>query len=77
MGKKKKKKSGFYRGFKETTVLGDSGYVKPRKDGGRYHKRSKNGPVHIDKIDPAKDAAGHVMVDVFEVFKPPKKRRRR
>jgi hypothetical protein len=75
--RKKKRKSGFRRGFKETTVPGDSGYVKPRKDGGRYHKRSKNGPIHIDKVDPAKHATRHLMVDVFKVSTPPKKRRKR
>ena len=65
MGKKRKRNSGFYRGFKETDILGDRGYVKPRRDGGRYHKYSKNGPVHIDKADPKKDPFGHILEDVL------------
>ncbi len=79
MAKKRRKsrKSGFYRGFKKTTVPGDTGYVKPRKDGARYHKFSKSGPVHIDKYDPAKYPAEHIVVDYLGVKKPTKKRRRR
>lgn len=58
-----KKRSGFYRGYKRTKVLGDRGYVKPRKDGARYHKYSPNGKVHIDRHDPAKRPVRHVLKD--------------
>jgi hypothetical protein len=77
MTKRRKRKSGFYRGFKETTVFGDSGFVKPRKDGGRYHKYSKKGKIHIDRVDPARDPTGHLAVDYFKTSKPRRRRRRR
>ncbi|MFQ6060861.1 MAG: hypothetical protein ACE5KV_06165 [Thermoplasmata archaeon] len=72
----KSRRSGFYRGFKKTTVPGDRGYVKPRKDGGRSHKFSKSGRVHIDKFDPAKYPAEHIVADYLGVKTPSKKRRR-
>lgn len=60
---KKKRSSGFYRGFKKTTIPGDRGYVKPRKDGKRYHKYSRSGRVHVDRHDPAKRPGGHIVED--------------
>ena len=74
--KSKRKSSGFYRGFKRTKIPGDRGYVKPRKDGKRYHKYSKNGPVHIDKFDPAKAPVEHIVVDYLFSNKRKKKAKR-
>lgn len=59
----RKRRSGFYRGFKKTKILGDRGYVKPRKDGARYHKYHPNGKVHIDPNDPAKRPGRHIVKD--------------
>jgi hypothetical protein len=75
--KRKKRKSGFYRGFKKTTVPGDRGYVKPRKDGGRYHKYSKSGRVHVDERDPAKYPIEHIVRDYVGVGKPRRRKRKR
>jgi len=52
------------RGFKKATLPLDSGYVRPRKDGGRDHKQSPAGHYHVDSVDPERDPIGHIVEDV-------------
>ena len=58
-------------GFVKTNIPFDSGYVKPTKDGGRLHKRTKNGPIHKDKSNPSSDPVEHVVN--YVIIKPIKK----
>ncbi|MHA2135923.1 MAG: hypothetical protein ACW99J_18855 [Candidatus Thorarchaeota archaeon] len=52
------------RGFKKIKRPLDRGYERPRKDGGRDHKRSPAGRYHVDKVHPGRNPVGHVVRDV-------------